>query len=343
MNLEKTLGKEYGDITANKIADVNYTNTSKKIIQFYDDFIAENDFLKESSVGYNYSKSILLDSQIEYTQEDITAVSFELSRRADEKWDGCGIFLSVLIQNHYKKKKTETPYVLLQNPFEPITERTSSFSRIGFQNNGPTIHIYGNCKNYVGEEMLSGTIVIFGNTNATCGYRLQGGTIHIEGSAGIHLGVLMEKGSIIVKENAADFVGGKMSGGKILIEKNAERYIGKEMSGGTIHIKGDAEKYIGREMTGGEIIIDGSCKSEVGYQMKNGKIIIGKDAGNEIGHATIGGEITIYGTARGVIGRRIRGGTIFLEDETAEVSIEQFPNSEGKIYCTGKQIFPEEK
>ena len=72
--------------------------------------------------------------------------------------------------------------------------------------------------------------------------------------------------------------------------------------------------------------------------MKNGIITIGKDAGPGIGYFLLGGEIHINGHAKGHIGTKMKDGKIYLQDETATVSMDQLRNSKGKIYCKGKRI-----
>jgi len=133
---------------------------------------------------------------------------------------------------------------------------------LGIFMRGPTIIVYDDAQDCVGNTMEGKKIVVHGMAGDVCGYGMRGGKLHILRDAGYRIGIHMKTYKdmvpvIIVGGKAGDFFGEYMAGG-ILILLNLwnedERppvgdYVGTGMHGGVIYIRGEVDPYnLGKEV-----------------------------------------------------------------------------------------------
>ncbi len=57
---------------------------------------------------------------------------------------------------------------------------------------GPTVEIYGNAQDGVGNTMNSGTVIVHGNAGDVLGYGMRRGAIYVEGDVGYRVGIHMK-------------------------------------------------------------------------------------------------------------------------------------------------------
>ncbi|MBI5097170.1 MAG: hypothetical protein HZB32_05970, partial [Nitrospirae bacterium] len=100
---------------------------------------------------------------------------------------------------------------------------------------GPTIEVFDNAQDGVGNTMNAGRIYIHGHAGDVCGYGMRGGKLYVRGDVGyrvgIHMKAYMEKVPVlIVGGTAGHFLGEYMSGG-IIILLGLERRPGQPLAG----------------------------------------------------------------------------------------------------------------
>ena len=212
MKLEKIIGENYEDIKSNvvetlkKNKDTQVETLLKLYAQWLNNSSSQNRMLKKF---YEEAQELLNEKNISYNQEDITNFSIRLSSFEKEKgFAYSGIFLSVLINNHYECTKTKETYTLI------LSHISVPLHRIGAETNGAHIFVEGNCGEELGYGMISGSITLDGNCDLAAGYFMRGGAICVK--------------------NAKTFFGENMTGG-ILICDDVEE-IGIQMRGGELYI-----------------------------------------------------------------------------------------------------------
>jgi len=131
---------------------------------------------------------------------------------------------------------------------------------------GPSIEVFGNGQDGVGNTMNSGQIIIHGDCGDILGYSMRGGKIYIEGDVGYRAGIHMKSYKdkvplLIIGGSAGNFLGEYMAGGIIIVLGEIKNkghlnprpivgnYVGTGMHGGVIYIKEDVQDYkIGKEV-----------------------------------------------------------------------------------------------
>ncbi len=216
MNLKKTVETEYESIDSSLTKEIQITEKEH--------FLADRFRVWNTDEGSQYISAQKILKKISYTKEDITAFSLYLSYLENEiDLSFAGIFLSVLINEHYekteeqnenKKKNTFLPYKILTSHLE------TEIDNIGFRNNGAQIEITGSVGSGLGAYMQAGEIIVYGNCNSSAGFCMRGGTINIKGRAG-------------------DAFGNSLQGGTLFAEETGI-LCGENMQSGIIHV---AEKY----------------------------------------------------------------------------------------------------
>lgn len=87
---------------------------------------------------------------------------------------------------------------------------------------GPTILLYGNGQEGVGNTMSAGEIIVHGRVGDIAGYSMRGGSLYIRDDAGYRLGIHMKAYQdksplIVVGGRSGAFLGEYMAGGTIII------------------------------------------------------------------------------------------------------------------------------
>jgi glutamate synthase domain-containing protein 3 len=127
---------------------------------------------------------------------------------------------------------------------------------------GPTIEVFDNAQDSVGNTMNAGRIYVHGHAGDVCGYGMRGGKLFVRGDVGyrvgIHMKAYMEKVPVlIIGGTAGHFLGEYMSGGTIILlglEKRpgqplAGDYLGTGMHGGAIFVRGEVDsRRVGKEV-----------------------------------------------------------------------------------------------
>jgi glutamate synthase domain-containing protein 3 len=135
---------------------------------------------------------------------------------------------------------------------------------------GPTIEVFENGQDGIGNTMNSGKVIIHGDGGDIIGYSMRGGEIYIEKNVGFRCGIHMKSYQekvpvIVIGGSSGNFLGEYMAGGVIILlglyrqelthfpysGKNqlVGDYVGTGMHGGTIYIRGDVEGYkLGKEV-----------------------------------------------------------------------------------------------
>ncbi len=189
------------------------------------DYMHAEDKLKEFNPDYSYN--------ISYTPEDISSFCFYLEDFCTkENMEYSGMFISALINLHYRKHTFKGDYFLHVDPLPTTLDYLGKFT------NGAAIYIKGNTGRFVGYEIKSGKITVEGNTLGSLGYRMTGGIIHILGNAESEVGREMKDGKIIVEKNTGKFTGERMQGGAVHINGTIKR-ISENFEKGMIYNKGE--------------------------------------------------------------------------------------------------------
>jgi len=115
---------------------------------------------------------------------------------------------------------------------------------------GPTIEVFGNAQDGVGNTMDEGEIIVHGNIGDIAGYGLRGGLILAERNGGYRIGIHMKEYQgkrpvILIGGTVGDFCGEYMAGGTIIVlgmdcqdGSPVGEWVGTGMHGGKIFIRG---------------------------------------------------------------------------------------------------------
>jgi glutamate synthase domain-containing protein 3 len=127
---------------------------------------------------------------------------------------------------------------------------------------GPTLDIFGNAQDGVGNTMNAGRVVVHGDAGDVLGYGMRGGRVYIKGDVGYRVGIHMKAYEDLVPVmvcggKARDFFGEYMAGGiLVLLGMNTQfaeqplvgSFCGTGMHGGAIFLRGEVEPWqIGKE------------------------------------------------------------------------------------------------
>ncbi len=257
MNLDKILTEEYQTVSGADILE-NKKEKNESEAKLLDTFLYWLDYNTNRLINYDYrSVSDRMREKkhrtVFYSKEDIKNFSIAMCMYEDHPYFiESGIFLSYLVNQHYKQNKTSmilesknksekknneknqktncnraTEYEPRTNnqkkekkndTYEIITEHFSKgIDNLGYKNIGAHVHITGNAGNYLGADMIDGSIFLTGNAESV-GDLMTGGTISVQDT--MNAGFGMKKGNIYIRRNTYESVG-------------------EEMNGGTIHINGE--------------------------------------------------------------------------------------------------------
>lgn len=114
---------------------------------------------------------------------------------------------------------------------------------------GPTVEVYGNGQDAVGNTMNDGRVIIHGNAGDALGYGMRGGDLFVRGSAGYRVGIHMKAfktqvPALIIGGCVGDFFGEYMAGG-LLVVLGLDRQAGQRLVG----------DYLASGIHGGEIFL----------------------------------------------------------------------------------------
>ncbi|HOJ50005.1 MAG TPA: hypothetical protein PKW55_04270 [Spirochaetota bacterium] len=126
---------------------------------------------------------------------------------------------------------------------------------------GPTVKVFGNAQDGVGNTMNNGKVFIHGDAGDVICYGMRNGKIFIKGNVGYRVGIHMKEykdmiPSIVVGGKAGDFFGEYMAGGiGVVLGLNNDdkpivgRYCATGMHGGVIYIRTEKiPTYLGKEV-----------------------------------------------------------------------------------------------
>jgi glutamate synthase domain-containing protein 3 len=87
---------------------------------------------------------------------------------------------------------------------------------------GPTLEVFGNGQDAVGNTMNDGRVIIHGNAGDALGYGMRGGDLFVRGSAGYRVGIHMKAfktqvPALIIGGCVGDFFGEYMAGGLLVV------------------------------------------------------------------------------------------------------------------------------
>ncbi|MDR3686124.1 MAG: hypothetical protein P4L93_04090 [Coriobacteriia bacterium] len=121
---------------------------------------------------------------------------------------------------------------------------------------GPTLEVFGNAQDGVGNTMNSGKVIVHGSAGDVLGYGMRGGKVFIKGDVGYRVGIHMKayedlRPIMVCGGKARDFFGEYMAGGLLVLLGLNSRlegplvggYLGTGMHGGTIYIRGEVEPW----------------------------------------------------------------------------------------------------
>jgi glutamate synthase domain-containing protein 3 len=128
--------------------------------------------------------------------------------------------------------------------------------------NGPTITVYANGQDCIGNTMNDGCVVIHGSAGDVLGYGMRGGKLYIKGDVGYRVGIHMKEYKrqvpvLIAGGTAGDFFGEYMAGGIMVLlglgledgKPLAGDYLGTGMHSGVIYLRGEIDPYrLGKEV-----------------------------------------------------------------------------------------------
>lgn len=126
---------------------------------------------------------------------------------------------------------------------------------------GPTLEVWGNAQDGVGNTMSSGRVVIHGSAGDVLGYAMRGGRILVRGEVGYRVGIHLKSyqdqiPAIVIGGKAGDFLGEYMAGGVVVVlnldgaASPVGRWVGTGMHGGVIYLHGPVDpQQLGREVT----------------------------------------------------------------------------------------------
>ena len=121
---------------------------------------------------------------------------------------------------------------------------------------GPTLEVFGNAQDGVGNTMNSGKVVVHGSAGDVLGYGMRGGKVFIKGDVGYRVGIHMKafeelRPIMVCGGKARDFFGEYMAGGLLILLGMNTRlegplvggYLGTGMHGGAIYVRGEVEPW----------------------------------------------------------------------------------------------------
>jgi len=121
---------------------------------------------------------------------------------------------------------------------------------------GPTVEIFGNAQDGVGNTMNAGTVIIHGSAGDVLGYGMRGGRVFVKGDVGYRVGIHMKafeslRPIMVCGGKARDFFGEYMAGGLLILLGMESRlegplvggYVGTGMHGGEIYLRGEVEEW----------------------------------------------------------------------------------------------------
>lgn len=122
---------------------------------------------------------------------------------------------------------------------------------LGMFLDGPTLEVFGNAQDGVGNTMNAGKIIIRGDARDILGLSMRGGKIWVQGNVGYRVGIHMksygeEYPVIVIGGESGDFLGEYMAGGLIVVlglrtlpEKSpVGNFLASGMHGGAIFVRG---------------------------------------------------------------------------------------------------------
>jgi glutamate synthase domain-containing protein 3 len=126
---------------------------------------------------------------------------------------------------------------------------------------GPTLEVFGNAQDGVGNTMNAGTVIVHGSAGDVLGYGMRGGKVFIKGDVGYRVGIHMKayedlRPIMVCGGKARDFFGEYMAGGLlVLLGMDSQLdgplvggYVGTGMHGGEIYLRGVVESWqVGKE------------------------------------------------------------------------------------------------
>jgi glutamate synthase domain-containing protein 3 len=121
---------------------------------------------------------------------------------------------------------------------------------------GPTLEVFGNAQDGVGNTMNAGKVIIHGDAGDVLGYGMRGGKVFIKGDVGYRVGIHMKayedlRPIMVCGGGARDFFGEYMAGGLLILLGMNSRlegpmvggYLGTGMHGGAIYLRGEVEPW----------------------------------------------------------------------------------------------------
>ncbi|MBI5231552.1 MAG: hypothetical protein HY876_05230 [Coriobacteriales bacterium] len=122
---------------------------------------------------------------------------------------------------------------------------------------GPTVEVFGNAQDGVGNTMNAGKVIIHGDAGDVLGYGMRGGKVFVRGDVGYRVGIHMKAYEdnvpiMVCGGKARDFFGEYMAGGMLVLLGMNTRfpegplvggYLGTGMHGGTIYLRGEVEPW----------------------------------------------------------------------------------------------------
>jgi len=126
---------------------------------------------------------------------------------------------------------------------------------LGMFMDGPTVTVFGNAQDGVGNTMSSGKIIIHGDGRDILGHSMRGGKIFVRGNVGYRVGIHMKSYKsnipiIVAGGRAGDFLGEYMAGGIIIVLgiNNASKgteilgdWVATGQHGGAIYVRGEVD------------------------------------------------------------------------------------------------------
>jgi glutamate synthase domain-containing protein 3 len=121
---------------------------------------------------------------------------------------------------------------------------------------GPTVEVFGNAQDMMGNTMNSGKIIVHGNAWDVTGLAARGGMMFIKGNSGYRVGIHMKeygamRPTLVIGGTAKDYLGEYMAGGTLLVLG-----LGHESDPSPIGIN------IGAGIHGGRIFVRGKVSNE---------------------------------------------------------------------------------
>ena len=87
---------------------------------------------------------------------------------------------------------------------------------------GPTVEVFGNAQDGVGNTMNAGKVIVHGDAGDVLGYGMRGGKVFIKGDVGYRVGIHMKayedlRPIMVCGGKARDFFGEYMAGGLLIL------------------------------------------------------------------------------------------------------------------------------